>query len=550
MDVVVDFAWFAPSTPRLKTVHHFSHVLHTKKTLARIKKPHFYFDSAFLSFGSVRDTIMQITSFLRIPLGLFVLLLVSAEASSDKVQLAGVDGDEIQLRLVCDDVGKLIDYDFPSTLGEVGPYLEALLNLPQNSSGNSTRRHLRHNKNINMELDRRLRKCNNANDRRSSLQFDSYLFSEDDKQMIRELLEMDFNGFAIDFVLQKPDDGCDYSTLSFSPPDGVVTLGNRCDGKNDILFGRADKIDFRNRDHADNAFVDASLWTWILQFPFFLDPVASFFSLSGLDPSMPVEDALRMATINQIFLDYGIINDGLVDLAAADQTGSETLLHIMASGGGVNLPLSVKSSQDLFLSERSAIKLLIGSKVGNDFTYTEANAQKDGKSIGSKHPGLKLKQLTVPNTIVKGALAGKNLATSVAIVEGASLASSSEVDQYRFFFEKGQFINVEVISFIDYTTKPEVGIDQAVIAGVSVYRDNGGNLEHVFTSYQEFEGFDPLIFDLEMVQAGNYVIEVFPQKFVCLGSSTCFPLTGVNEVFNSGMYDMLVYSIDGALGPA
>lgn len=208
----------------------------------------------------------------------------------------------------------------------------------------------------------------------------------------------------------------------------------------------------------------------------------------------------------------------------------------------MNLPSSGSTAQDRFFSERSAIKLLLGTK-GNGLSYNEAEAKKLGGSIGATKPGMKLKQLTVPNTIIEGQFAGKNLATSVAVIEAASIETDQEVDQYRFRFEKGQFINAEVISFV--SNQP---LEDLVITGLSIYHDDGGKLVHLITSYQEFEAYDPLIFDFEIAADGNYVMEVFAQKFVCFGVY-CFFLDLGNAIYNTGKYDMLVYSVDRALGP-
>mmetsp|Transcript_64927 Transcript_64927/g.186827 ORF Transcript_64927/g.186827 Transcript_64927/m.186827 type:complete len:216 (-) Transcript_64927:29-676(-) len=206
--------------------------------------------------------------------------------------------------------------------------------------------------------------------------------------------------------------------------------------------------------------------------------------------------------------------------------------------------ISHRTDQDQYFSERSAIKLLLGNK-GNGLTYTETEAKKAGGHIGG-NKGLELGQLTVPNTIIEGQFAGKQLATSVVVVEGATIDISEEVDQYRFHFEKGQFINAEVISF--WSTFDEMDM---VITGLSIYREAAdGSLERLLTSYQEFEGFDPIVFDLEIQEEGEYIFEVFAQKFIC-DHGDCFNVEEIGAgFFNTGKYDLFVYSVDRALGPA
>ena len=67
-----------------------------------------------------------------------------------------------------------------------------------------------------------------------------------------------------------------------------------------VLFGRAEQIDFGNRHHNDNAWVDSNFWTWILQFPFFWDKEKTFIDNSGQDDTtIPIQERLKAATLNQ-----------------------------------------------------------------------------------------------------------------------------------------------------------------------------------------------------------------------------------------------------------
>ena len=234
---------------------------------------------------------------------------------------------------------------------------------------------------------------------------------------------------------------------------------------------------------------------------------------------------------------------GFIDVTPTDQSDSETFLHVMASGASVGLPLQASTTVDRFFSERSAIKMLLGSK-GNGLTYDELTAKQLGGVIGSEQPGMKLKQFTVPNTIVEGRFEGKNLATSVVVIKG-NIETDADRDSYRFRFDQGQFITAEVISFANT-------IDDPVITGLTISKEESdGTLTDLVTSYQEFEAYDPLLFDFQVPESGNYVLTVFAQTFACVGpdKDICFILTGPDVFFNTGDYEMLVYSVDKALGP-
>lgn len=240
---------------------------------------------------------------------------------------------------------------------------------------------------------------------------------------------------------------------------------------------------------------------------------------------------------------------GFVDITPKDQSDSETFLHLMASGLSVGLPLQGSTIADRFLSERSAIKMLLGTN-GNGLTYSELTAKNLGGNIGSNKPGMELKQFTVPNTIIEGKFSGKNLATSVIVIEG-NIESVSDQDRYRFRFDKGQYITAEVISFAS-SFGPNA-LNDPVITGLTISKEEAdGTLAPLFTSFQEFEAFDPLLFDFKVPESGNYVLTVFAQTFTCSPPdpiNNCIDLVGEDEFFNTGDYEMLVYSVDKALGP-
>ena len=113
--------------------------------------------------------------------------------------------------------------------------------------------------------------------------------------------------------------------------------------------------------------------------------------------------------------------------------------HIMSSGRFNGLP-DRETITPKWFSERSALKLLLAEQRQSLF-FNETEAKLIGGTIGDGEKGMKLKQLTVPNSVQEGPFQGKRLDASAAIVEGGAL-EVGEVDQYRFRFEQGEFVNI------------------------------------------------------------------------------------------------------------
>ena len=218
-----------------------------------------------------------------------------------------------------------------------------------------------------------------------------------------------------------------------------------------------------------------------------------------------------------------------------------TWLHVMTSMFGA--PFRARASSNLFFSQRSAVKLLLGTK-SDGLVYSEEKAKQNGES-----GRMMLPQLTVPDTIVEGIFAGKKLAASAVVIEGSigeAEDESGEVDRYRFYLQEGQYLNVEVISFSSRPNPLDAVITGVSIRGEGAEGDPGVSL---YTSLQELDGFDPLILDFRIPSTGSYTIEVFAQKTACI-LSTCINLASSGlGVFNTGMYDLLIYSVDRPLGP-
>ena len=156
-----------------------------------------------------------------------------------------------------------------------------------------------------------------------------------------------------------------------------------------------------------------------------------------------------------------------------------------------------------------------------------------------------MRNLALPNTVEKGEFSGgEKLITSALVIQG-SVSQPGEVvppypehiesDQYRFEFKKGDFVNAECISFVS-------GGDEA-ITGLRIFSEQDGAV--LCENLQEFEGYDPLCFDVEISKSGTYVVEVFTTNLVCFPGQ-CLPLTFFSNGIEllGGTYDLLVYAID------
>ena len=69
------------------------------------------------------------------------------------------------------------------------------------------------------------------------------------------------------------------------------------------------------------------------------------------------------------------------------------------------------------------------------------------------------------------------------------------VDMYRFRFEKGQFINADLVSQVD-----SYNVD-IVFTKMSISKedDSTGELVELLQNTKEFEAWDPLMFDFEVI---------------------------------------------------
>ncbi len=386
--------------------------------------------------------------------------------------------------------------------------------------------------------------------------FASHFYTQAERDAVQARLASDYAAFNIDFTQTAPASG-DYTTLSFGCGIANCMSVNASFGIS-ILFGRADNIDNLNTDRSDNAFIDPNFWEFLAQF----NP-GLFYALAGVAPSGDLKSDVSLAVVNQSSNtgahelghilglrhhdSFGPPGSGLPSTGRPDpgafipiydgpQDADESILHLMASGASVGLPLNGSSAFDRFFSERSNVKLATNQR---------------GRIVAEAHAGrgtTRLFNLVTANTIEAGDNAGGGLDVDAVTIAG-NISVTGEIDTYRFNGKAGQFVTVDMISFVDFT------ILNPVIGALDLYILNGdGSRDLIATNIQTFEPFDPLIVDAELPADATYEVEVTAPNFVFFdftgdGIPDPFPLdeTG-NGALRFGDYFLNIYSATGKLG--
>lgn len=403
--------------------------------------------------------------------------------------------------------------------------------------------------------------------------FEDHVYTQAERDAIEARLEEDYKKFNITFTQHEPAVG-EYSTVYMGYNDAPLDCSEGSnveltpEGYLSILFGRAENIDFRNQSKTDTAFADASFWEFLAQYDAALG-TNNLGALSGYDVT-PENAAEVLSTIvvvqsaNTAAHEYGHIaglrhhdaigapGDGLPTSGVPDpndfipafegpQDASETPLHLMASGASVGLTLTGSTITNRFFSERSSVKLSLAR--------TGTRVLEENFLDGRHRPKtLWLKPFYAPNTLVEGENADKPLDAEGLVISGA-ISETGEVDEYRFFGQKGKFVNIEMISYSDEL------FENPVIGAIKLSKLNwDGSKTEIATNIQTFEPFDPLIFDQELPETGVYVIEIDAPNIVYLdytgdGVPDEYPLdeTG-NGDLRYGDYELAVYSVDARMG--
>ena len=394
-----------------------------------------------------------------------------------------------------------------------------------------------------------------------------FFYTPSMRDVITQRIAEDYEEFQYRFTHVEPRNG-EFTTLNIgdndrAPGNTNITLIEVAPGSFafSILFGVADEIDFGNINKSSAAFVDASFWVLLANvFPTSLGPLSGIPVADPTDPAQ-ITAALDAAVMNQTANtgahelghtvglrhhdSFGAPGDGLpttgvpgpgdfVPVFPGPSNASETVLHLMASGASVGLPIQNSSSADRFFGEREAVKLAINER-GRFFDEDFFNRRRVNKSV-------KLLPLRVPNTVVEGVNAGSRfLDVKQAVIEGR-IAEEGEIDRYKFRGRAGEFMNLEIISFTDFTLE-----DTLFFSEMRVFKvENDGSETLVASNFLPAESIDPLIVDFELPSSGDYVIEV---EAIDVGfRPEDFGLDPLPEPLNVGNYQLHLYMVDGPLG--
>ena len=407
----------------------------------------------------------------------------------------------------------------------------------------------------------------------ATLFLEDFVYTPAIRDAIQDLLEADYERFNYGFVQSEPG-GDRFTTLNIgdndrAPGSANITLTEVAPGSFgfSILFGMADEIDFGNLNRASAAFVDASFWVVLAE----LFGPGALSGLSGIPISDPTDQAeidsvVELAVINQsantsahelghtVGLrhhdSFGAPGDGLPTTGTpgpgdfspifpGGTDGAETVLHTMASGASVGLPIQNSTAVDRFFSERSAIKLRINER-GFFFTESFLNGNPDGD--GDRVRLIPMRPTNIPNTIVEGENSGSRfIRASQAVVEGR-ISEEGEIDVFKFKGTAGEFLNLEQISFTNGTL-----LDSLFFTELRVFKiEDDGSRTLAVSNFLPAESIDPLIVDWQIPETATYELEV---EAIDVGfAPEDFGLPPLPAPLNVGNYSVHIYMVDGPLG--
>lgn len=406
--------------------------------------------------------------------------------------------------------------------------------------------------------------------------FNDHVYTQEERDSIQGAIEDDYADYNFFFTQEEPAFG-EFTTITFAQNDAPADCSEGSNisitaaGGLSVLFGRADELDFGNRNKQSGAFTDVSIWEFLSQFA-----GGQFFELfANLDVANDFDGdiaaAVSFAVVNQgantgahelghtLGLrhqnSFGAPGDGIPNTGAISPfdfvpvfegpaNADETVLHTMASGASVGLPFDGGVNFDRFFSERSATRLAI-NEVFDRLTQSEE------RNNGRRTEKVLLRRVSVPNTIIEGQNENAFLDVRARIVEG-SMSAIAESDSYFVRARKGDFLNAELVPVISTGQSFEEGI----LGQVRVFLVNkDGTEELVGSNIRSFESlFDTEVFDIEIPKNGIYRIEVTAPDEVFLadfdGDGVIDPVSltaaGAPEL-QTGEYSLLIFTCNKRL---
>ncbi|CAB9501935.1 expressed unknown protein [Seminavis robusta] len=401
--------------------------------------------------------------------------------------------------------------------------------------------------------------------------YEAYQYSREDMDHIQGELEAMFDGYDFAFTQEQPEaNSTEYSTITFDCWfDSCISVDFR--GRIRILFGQAEKIDLRNTDYSDNAFVQGNFWQFAKSVDyndFILRQYTNACDLVDCENRENRDEAYRSVILRQASRtaahelghltglrhhdSFGPYGNGIAPTIPYSSfyptydglnEGDETFLHIMGSGASVGQPFWFEVNRTDFFSERSMLKLLAN----------EAGEVLHEEDVGGLDNSIKFNKLHTDITLPEGVHAGKKLEFEEIFVKG-SISAPGETDFYRFKGKAGEVISAE---FNGFDIFPYYDEDYNVTIGaLNLYKEEeDGTWMLVSQNHQNFEGFDALMIDATLETDGTFIMEVFSPDSVFMGycidyrpygpvllSLMSLDRTGYSD-FRVGNYYLSIYKI-------
>ena len=322
-----------------------------------------------------------------------------------------------------------------------------------------------------------------------------HVYTTAEQAAIRDRIAADYQAFDIAVTLDQPQAG-DYSTVTFNA-DGIIG-------------GLTSAVDFRNTNPNDVARVNINA---LLGGG--LEPPATSENFVALASTVGAHEFGHLLGLRHVDA-MGPIGSGMSPQPGAGvfspfypgpTDAHETPDHTMATPG-VHGSTLFDAASDTFLSERSAVRLAFNER------GTVVNEQLPPHGTLATAQAIALAPLDVPNTILLGQNAGRDLLVDAVVVTGA-IEVGGETDLYSFSGSAGDLMNFEVVSrIIAHRLGDTINSELRIL-------DSAGNEIPYFGSTafntREMESLDAILLDLTLPATGTYYVQVNARSISDLG---------------------------------